>query len=690
LRTSVRTSFQSSALDGKNPLVLRRGPAESRNGGGSIGGTIVKDKADFSVSVNGSNNYSTPMLNVGVDANGNTRAVNLGIRQPSNNFSGSGILSWAITKDQTMKFYYNRGSSHFDNQGLGTNDPIGRQFSTSSSNWSLRALESGPLGRRFFTNTRFQILGSNSESHSALEAPTILFVNELTNQGGAQRRGGTHTKNFTFNSDIDYVRGRNSWRAGVQLDGSRYRTNAFSNYLGTYTFTDKASFEAGRPRSYTIRLGDPNIEYWNVALGLYLQDDLRLRKNLTLSYGVRYETQTHVQDALNFAPRLGVTWSPFKSGKTSLRASWGYFYDWLSTGVYQQTLSTDGFHQQLINLNNPTYPDPGPIGTAAPTDRYLLADNLPMAYNQRLSFSGSQTLSRRLSANVSYAHTYNYNVLVGDNENAPVSGVRPDAQFANVIRTVPDARAVSHSVSSGLSLNLAPLSPSPAGAAQAAMMGEAMRVVAIGGGGPSQGPWFQWRRGLFVGGSYNYRKTLNDTDGAFAVPSTGNLALEWGPASFDTRHNGNVSISSSAFRNISININFNWSSAPAITIRTGTDDNGDLIFNDRPAGVGRNTVRTIGQWSSFGFFSYSIGFGKKTVAPPPGVAITMMNGVMSAASMSMPSQPRYRLSIGASMENLLNRPNYSGFSGVITSPYYLKPTSAYGVRRVTFNIGLSF
>jgi len=63
---------------------------------------------------------------------------------------------------------------------------------------------------------------------------------------------------------------------------------------------------------------------------------------------------------------------------------------------------------------------------------------------------------------------------------------------------------------------------------------------------------------------------------------------------------------------------------------------------------------------------------------------------MSAASMSMPSQPRYRLNIGASMENLLNRPNYSGFSGVITSQYYLKPTSAYGVRRVTFNVSLSF
>jgi hypothetical protein len=690
LRASVRSSFQTSALDGSNPLVQARGPAQSRNGGGTLGGTLIKDKADFSVSLNAFNNYSTPVLNTGLDANGNTKAVNLGIRQPSNNVGASGVFSWAITKDQTMKVFFNRGTSHFDNQGLGTNDNIGRQFSTNSGNWSLRVQEAGPLGRRFFTNTRFQILGSNSEAHSALEAPTILFLNELTNQGGAQRRGGTHTKNFTVNSDLDYVRGRNSWRAGIQVDGTRYRTNSFSNYLGTYTFVDKAAFDAGTPRSYTIRLGDPNIDYWNLALGLYLQDDLRLRKNLVLSYGVRYEAQTHVPDGLNLAPRAGLTWSPFKSGKTSLRASWGYFYDWLSTGTYQQTLSIDGFHQQQINLNNPTYPDPGPIGSAAPSDRYLLADNLPMAYNQRLSFSGSQTLSRRFNANVSYAHTYNYNMLVGENLNAPFAGVRPDARFANVIRAVPDARATTHSLSGGLSLNLSPMSPTSAGPAQAAMMGEGIRIVSIGGGGTSAGPWFQWRRGLYVSGSYYYRKNENDTDGAFAVPATGNLGLEWGPASFDTRHNGNFSISSSAFRNFSANISFNWSSAPAITIRTGTDDNGDLIFNDRPVGVGRNSVRTVGQWGSYAFFSYSIGLGKKTVAPPTGVGITMVNGVMSAATMSMPSQPRYRLSIGANVENLLNTANYSGFSGVITSQYYLKPTSVYGVRRVTFNVGLSF
>ena len=92
---------------------------------------------------------------------------------------------------------------------------------------------------------------------------------------------------------------------------------------------------------------------------MYLQDDIRVRKNLTLSPGVRYEAQTHLSDYNNVGPRFGVTWSPGKSGKTTLRGSAGIFYDWLSTGIYEQTLRVDGFRQRELNIINPPYPEPG-------------------------------------------------------------------------------------------------------------------------------------------------------------------------------------------------------------------------------------------------------------------------------------------------------------------------------------------
>ena len=81
--------------------------------------------------------------------------------------------------------------------------------------------------------------------------------------------------------------------------------------------------------------------------------------------GVRYEAQTHVPDKLNFAPRAGFTWAPFKSGKTTLRGSWGMFYDWLPTGTYLQTLQVDGVRQRELNIVNPSFPDPGDVGVDA-------------------------------------------------------------------------------------------------------------------------------------------------------------------------------------------------------------------------------------------------------------------------------------------------------------------------------------
>jgi hypothetical protein len=52
--------------------------------------------------------------------------------------------------------------------------------------------------------------------------------------------------------------------------------------------------------------------------------------------------------------------------------------------------------------------------------------------------------------------------------------------------------------------------------------------------------------------------------------------------------------------------------------------------------------------------------------------------------------PRYRLNVSVNIQNLLSRPVYSGFSGNLTSPFFLKPTQATGVRRITFATNVSF
>lgn len=664
LRASARLGFYDSALDGKNPLVQEKGPAQSRNWGGNFGGTLIQNRSSFSVNLNGNSSYSTPILTAATPAGTHVETLNL--RVPTDSVFVSGLWDYAITKDQTLRVGVNVNRSTSENQGVGVYDLPGRAYATENRTFSMRIQEAGPLGRRFFTNTRLSVTINRSESTSSFEAPTIV-VNDSFTSGGAQRAGGRRTRTFSLGSDLDYVRGKNSVRMGILLDGGWYRSDDESNYLGTYTFENLEAFEAGRPRSYTRRIGDPTIDYFHLQAGIYVQDDIKLRKNLTLTPGLRYEAQTRLDDYSNFAPRFGITWAPFKSGKTTLRASWGMFYDWLTTGTIEQTLRLDGFRQQELNIINPSFPDPGLGGAIPPTNQYLFDDDLLMARNNRVSAGIQQSVTSKFGIGATYSEIRGEGILRGRNLNGPSNGVRPIPAFANVIEAVSDARLRTRSLSTNASLSF--FTPTP----------NNTRV-------------FDWKRNLGLYGYYNWSRSRNNSDGAFGIPATGSLDAEWGPSGGDVRHRGSISISTGMIKNFNGSIDFSMSSAPPITIRTGFDDNADLVFNDRPAGVGRNSERTSGRRESFAYFSYWIGLGKRQIASgQPGIMIRDGGaGGLSVTTMAAQALPRYRLSFNVQISNITNQPNFIGHSGVMTSPFFLKPTGAAGVRRINFGMSLSF
>lgn len=691
LRGSARMGFYDSALDGRNPLVGARGPAQSWNYGVSLNGTLVNERASFNLHFNGADSYTTPVQYAATAGGQVTRIAPL--RNPTDNAMFGGGFDYALTRDQVLRVNFHGMRMNRRNDGVGTYDLLDRAYSTSNSSFGLYLQQNGPIGRRFVLNTRLSISGNDSETASAFEAPTVV-VNDAFTSGGAQRRGGTHGRSYWLNSDLDYVRGIHTVRTGLELHYTTSRTDSHANYLGTYVFESLAAYEAGRPRSYSRRIGDPRVSYENVQGGFYVQDDIKVRKGLTLTGGVRYEAQTHVPDALNFAPRVGFTWAPFKGGKTTLRGSWGVFYDWLSTGTYAQTLQVDGFRQRELNIINPSFPDPGDVGSAPPTNRYLFPDDFYMAYSQRLSAGIAQAITRRVNTNVLYSYSYRYGLLTGRNLNAPVNGVRPDPSFANVVLASPDGRGTQHSISASANVNLGPLGAgaAPGGGGMIMAGGHMIRMSdgPMAGPGAASGPWFSWRRGLTVSGFYNWGRTHDNTEGAFAIPASPDLEDEWGPSNFDRRHSGHLAVTSSAIRNMTARFSFSGSSAPPLTIRTGIDDNGDLIFNDRPAGVGRNSARTVATWNSSASVSYSLAIGRKQITSGGGVQIMGSPAGLTVNPTGAQTTPRYRVGISANVQNLFNQPFYSGFSGVMTSPFFLRPTQASGVRRVTLNTTVSF
>ena len=229
--------------------------------------------------------------------------------------------------------------------------------------------------------------------------------------------------------------GNHAVRAGALVEGGRYRSDSLTNYLGTYTFTSLAEYEAGRPATYTRRIGNPFVQYSHWQAGLFVQDDWRARKNLTLSAGLRQESETHLDDRWNPSPRAGFTWSPFKNGRTTVRGGGGLFSDWLDADTFEQTLRVDGVRQQDLVIRNPGYPNPFDGGAAQqilPTSKYLLSTDLVMPRRVIVNFGVSQQISPILMANVSVSHFEGYDRLRGRNRNAPqADGLRPDPPIGN-------------------------------------------------------------------------------------------------------------------------------------------------------------------------------------------------------------------------------------------------------------------
>jgi hypothetical protein len=660
IRTNMNYQAHNSAMTSRNAFSAVKGADQVQNYGINMSGALIRDKASFSLGVRGNYAFESPIVARGL-VDGSTQSQTLLLKAPRNNRFVNANFDYAVTRDQTLRLSYNQSDYTSSNQGIGGFNEPERAYTTENRVHTFRVQEAGPLGRRFFTNTRVNVGWTDTGSTAALEAPTIRVLDAFTS-GGAQVAGGRHSRDVNIASDLDYVRGIHSVRAGTAVDINRFRSDDTSNYLGTYVFESLDAYAAGLPRTYTRRIGDPSIRFTNVQAAVYLQDDIRVRRSLTLTPGVRYETQTHLRDRGNVAPRFGVTWAPFKNGKTTLRTSWGLFYDWLSTTTYEQTLRVDGVRQRELQIVNPTYPDPGSdLGVITAVNRYVLDAALENPRSARTSVGVDYGFTQRLHAAVTYRYVRNSTLLRGENLNAPVDGVRPDPAYGNVIEVIDDGRGRQHI------LQFTAQTPPP--------------PPPLGGG-----PRWDWKRWGFFSG-YTYTRNRNNTDGAFSTPATGTLDAEWGIASGSVAHRVNAGFTSSALRNFSWQLDGQFTSGTPYTIQTGLDNNADSIFNDRPAGVARNTGRGDAQLSLNLFAGYSFTFGPRvTLAGGPMIYGTPAG--LGVTSFTPPEQGRYRIGLTVSVQNLTNRANYVGYSGVLTSPFFGKPTGAMNPRRV--NVGLQF
>jgi hypothetical protein len=376
---------------------------------------------------------------------------------------------------------------------------------------------------------------------------------------------------------------------------------------------------------------------------------------------------------------------PFRRGQTNLRAGYGWFNGWMPTRIEEESirLAQDSTEQEII-IRDPGYPDAYGQGIATtkrdPPTRLILANSAELPRFQRSSIGIDHQIRQgwRVGFDAFYQHARNeFRAL---DLNAPVTGVRPNGEFGRMLLV----QSIGRSTQAGFNVDVF-LTP---------------------------------RRGIFGNVRYGYSRSLNDADDALTPPATATFITEWASARGESPHRFNWNIGGQvgpAPWGLNASINGRLQSGIPYNVTTGRDDNGDALFNDRPAGEERNSRRGSMTTQTDMRVSWMITgrpISASASAPRDLVGSYGENSPERLAALSReggqrgpggggprggpggrgPGQQNQgkRLEMYVSVQNLFNRVNYTNFVGVLTSPFYGRATSAQAARRAELGWRFSF
>lgn len=661
IRNDVSLAFKNNRWDAPNALAPSSGEGQTKRWGWSVDGPIVKGKTGFSLSLRGVDQFDVETIR----ATTPTGQINDVASQPTTRLDIDFNVEHALTATQTLRMSYDRNTNTRSNLGVGDFDVADRAYSAESVAHRVRVSNYGTYAKKYLNETRMQFSWSENEQFSLSNAQTIRIQDSAT-LGGAQVQGGTRAWELEVADNLDIPLGKvHNIRTGFNLQTGNYRSDSLRNTAGTFTFPSLDAYYANLPNNYTQRLvTDPVVEYRNTELGVFVQDDIKARKNLLLSFGVRQESQSLVGPSLNLAPRAGFSWTPFKSNKTTVRGGAGLFYDWYETSTYEQTLLVDGERQSDLIIRNPGFPDPYVGGSVVAIPASIIrAGDLDMPTVRRFSVGVEQELTSWLRLRSNYFTQYGWNQFRARNVNAPIDGVRPDAALGNITEILSDGIAESQGIDLNLNFNYRP-------------------------------------RRLFGVFGYTLAERQNFADSALSLPANNvDIDAEWGPAADDIRHRIFSFVTTDLFWGLRAGLNFRAQSGRPYTITTGFDANADGVVNDRPAGLGRNSERLPWQTSADLRLSWSKGIGpvRSTSGGQRGEAMMQRGPGGGGPGGGGPGgfgaggeQRAVRLELYAQTFNLFNTVNYSRYGSVLSSATFGLPINAMPARRMELGMRIGF
>ncbi len=620
-------NYGNKVFNTRNPFVVGNVPDfQQEMFGGSLSGPISK-RSSFFIDVNRRNiDENALVVATTLDSSNNIVPFNASIVTPLRRTDINPRIDYAINPNNTLVLRYMYGTNTSGNQGVSGFTLPSNATNSSRTDHTVQLTETAVIGSRMINEVRFQFITASNNSAAVstdvLGRPTIVVQSAFTGGSPSQTTGYTDEKDFELQNNVSITHGAHQIKVGGR--GRRTNQDNFSNgnYNGTFVFGGRGELTSLQvyqmaqqllasgstpaqvaalgygPSQFSRTGGIPltGVSQWD--LGVYVQDDWRVKPNMTLSLGGRYETQNNIGDHGDFAPRIGISWAPgAKKGaqpKTVIRTGFGIFYDRVDDGLTLAALRQNGVVQQQFVLRNPDfYPN-------VPTVDSLVTAKLPQAIRSldntikapridQAVFGVERQLPLRMALTVNYVFSRGTHQLRSRNINAPLPG--------------------------SYDINTPGSGVRPYGAA----VGDLYQYESSGSFRQNQ-LIFQLNARvspkLTIFSFYTYGHAYGDTDGAGNFPANQyDTSTEWSRTRFDVRNRAFIGGSLTAPWKLSFSPMIILSSGAPYNVTSGNDLNGDGQFTDRPA-LATDLTRASVVKTAFGNFD---------TRPLPGTQIIQRN-----------------------------------------------------------------
>jgi hypothetical protein len=451
---------------------------ESTQFSGNIGGPLSKKASIFfNYEQRNINNLNVVSAQVVDPTTFEVVPFSQAVPNPDFRINLSPRLDYQVSATNTLSVRYQYYRQTQDNESVGAFNLASLGTNQYDSENTLQINDTQTLSPRTINETKFQYIHEVANQTPVSTTPEVKVSSAFSNGGNATGINDDTQNRYELQNETYMAFGKHSLKYGGRLRATTDDNSTNANFNGAYSFgkrqlpgcvpttvdncqiTPLEAYQitvkgqaAGLPfpaiqamgggaSFYTLAVngtGRAATDLTYVDGALFVQDDWKLRPNITLSGGLRYETQNSLGDHADFAPRVGLAWGLGGKGKNAspkmvLRAGFGIFYDRFTEDLILTQQLNNGITQQTFLVQNPAFFNPNavvpPSGfnstTLTPQTIYQANPNLRTPYTMQTGVSLEKQLTKSANISVTYLNSRGDHAFYTNFINANAPGVAP-------------------------------------------------------------------------------------------------------------------------------------------------------------------------------------------------------------------------------------------------------------------------